>query len=106
MADVIEIKRYEYYIFSSRESSPAHSVILLYGDRGYIGGAFFSSSDEPLAPAEKFPNGVYGLYYRRADLPIIIDLLRNEKPVYLIFSGGNNSRLSTSQEPVGEGEER
>ncbi len=106
MADVVEIKRYEYYIFSSRAPSPAHSVILLYGDQGYIGGAFFSNSDEPLKPAEKFPSGVYGLYYRQADLPIIVDLLRNEKPVFLIFGGGNNSRISTSQEPVGEGEER
>ncbi len=106
MAEVIEIKNYEYYTFSSRDASPAHSVILLYSDQGYVGGAFFSNSDEPLKPAEKFPSGVYGLYYRQSDLPILIDLLRNEKPVYLVFSGANNSRISTSQEPVGEGEER
>ncbi len=105
MTDVIEIKRYEYYTFSSRDNTLANSVILFYGDAGYLGGAFFSNSDEPLKPAEKFPNGVYGLYYRCADLPVLIDMLRNEKPVYLIFSDGNNSRISTFQEPVGEGEE-
>jgi hypothetical protein len=106
MAEVIEIKNYEYYTFSSRDSSPAQSVVLLYGEQGYIGGAFFSNTGEPLKPAEKFPSGVYGLYYRQSDLPVVIDLLRNEKPVFLVFGGPNNSRLSTSQEPVGEGEER
>ncbi len=105
MADTVEIKKYEYYTFSSRDNSLANSVILLYGDGGYIGGAFFSNSPDPLKPAEKFPSGVYGLYYHYADLPVIIDMLRNEKPVYLIYSDGNNSRISTSQEPVGEGEE-
>ncbi len=105
MADTVEITQYEYYTFSSRDSSLANAVILLYGDSGYIGGAFFSNSTDPLKPAEKFPSGVYGLYYHYADLPVIIDMLRNEKPVYLIYSGGTNSRISTSQEPGGEGEE-
>lgn len=105
MADTIEIKQYQYYTFSSRDSSIANSVILLYGDAGYLGGAFFSTSDEPLKPAEQFPSGVYGLYYHYRDLPGIIDMLRNEKPVFLIFNGEQNTRISTTAEPVGEGEE-
>jgi hypothetical protein len=105
MAETIEIKRYQYYTFSSRDSSIANSVILLYGNAGYLGGAFFGTSDEPLKPAEQFPSGVYGLYYDNRDLPVIIDMLRNEKPVYLIFNGAENTRISTTAEPVGEGEE-
>lgn len=105
MAETIEIKQYQYYTFSSRDSSIANSVILLYGDAGYLGGAFFSTSDEPLKPAEQFPSGVYGLYYDNRDLPVIIDMLRNEKPVYLIYNGADNTRISTTAEPVGEGEE-
>ena len=104
MAETIEITSYTYYTFSSRDDSIANTVILLYGDAGYLGGAFFSNSDEPLKPAEQFPSGLYGLYYSYADLPIIVDMLRNEKPVYLIYSGPNNSRISTGPEPVGEGE--
>ncbi len=106
MAESIEIKNYEYYVFSSRENSIANAVVLLYSDAGYLGGAFFGNSPEPLKPAEKSASGVYGLYYAMADLPVILDMLRNEKPVYLIFDGPANTRLSTSQEPVGEGEER
>ena len=105
MADTIEIKQYQYYTFSSRDSSIANTVILLYGDIGYLGGAFFGNSDEPLKPAEQFPSGVYGLYYHNRDLPVIIDMLRNEKPVYLIYNGPDNTRISTTAEPVGEGEE-
>ncbi len=105
MAESIEIKEYQYYTFSSRDSSIANTVILLYGDDGYLGGAFFSTSDEPLKPAEQFPSGVYGLYYHYRDLPILVDMLRNEKPLYLVFDGAQNSRISTTAEPVGEGEE-
>jgi hypothetical protein len=105
MAETIEIKRYQYYTFSSRDSSIANTVILLFGSGGYVGGAYFSTSDEPLKPAEQFPSGIYGLYYHYRDLPVIVDMLRNEKPVYLIYNGPDNTRISTTAEPVGEGEE-
>lgn len=105
MTEIHEIKAYRYYTFSSRDASIANTVILFYGDAGYLGGAFFSNDDEtPLKPAEKYPSGVYGLYYRHSDLPVIVDMLRNEKPVYLMYNGEQNSRISTTSEPVGEGE--
>lgn len=106
MAESHEIKQYKYYTFSSRDASKANSVILFYGTSGYLGAAFFSNDeDTSLEPAVKHPSGVYGLRYRYSDLPIIIDMLRNEKPVYLIFNGERNSRISTTPEPVGEGED-
>jgi len=106
MAESHEIKRYKYYTFSSRDESKANTVILFYSDSEYLGGAFFSNdADTPLEPAVKHPSGVYGLRYQYADLPVIIDMLRNEKPVYLIYDGERNSRLSTTSEPVGEGED-
>jgi len=105
MAESVEIKRYKYYTFASRDSSIAQTVILLYGESGYLGAAYFSTEDEPLRPAEKFSNGSYGLYYDYQELQIIIDMLRNEKPVYLVYNGELNTRLSTTEEPAGEGEE-
>ncbi len=45
---------------------------------------------------------------RRADIGIFIDLLRNEKPVYMqIYEAayGAFNRIFTGAEPVGEGEE-
>ena len=105
MSESVEIKKYKYYTFSSRDESIAQTVILLYGEAGYVGSAFFSTAEESLKPAEKYPNGVYGLYYDYQELQIILDMLRNEMPVYLVFNGAENSRLSTTEEPVGEGEE-
>lgn len=104
MDETHEITSYKYYIYSSREESEAKAVLLLYGASGYLGGAFFSNSPDPLKPAVKYSSGVYGLYYGLDELPLIIDMLRNEKPVYLVFNGPTNSRITTTTEPVGEGE--
>jgi hypothetical protein len=105
MSEVVEITEYKYYTFSSRDSSTANTVVMLYGAGTYLGAAFFSTDSAPLQAAKKYPSGVYGLFYRYADLPGIIDMLRNEKPVYLIFNDDLNSRISTTNEPVGEGED-
>jgi hypothetical protein len=40
-------------------------------------------------------------------LPHLIDMLRNEKPIFVFFNndgGLGNSRISTTDEPAGEGE--
>ena len=38
------------------------------------------------------------------DGPQVVDLLRNESPVYLLWGEGRNTALATGYEPVGEGE--
>ncbi len=105
MADTYEITNYTYYTFSSRNAW-VDTVILMYGATGYLGGIFFYEPSDTLPNAQQFtPTGPIGLHYHRTDLAMIIDMLRNEKPVYLIWDGGQNSRLSTSAEPVGEYEQ-
>jgi hypothetical protein len=47
------------------------------------------------------------LYYHLDDFQNAIDLLRNEKPVYLYYSGsggGHENGIKTMIEKVGEGE--
>jgi hypothetical protein len=47
------------------------------------------------------------LYYHLDDFQNVIDVLRNEKPVYWSFVGtgsGNENAIRTSQEAVGEGD--
>lgn len=60
-----------------------------------------------LPSAKKMDAGKYQLYYRYSDMHAIVDMLRNEGPVFLIHvpEGNNNTRLATAQELVGEGEE-
>jgi len=58
------------------------------------------------AAAQVAPN-YYAFYYHHHQLPHLIDMLRNEKPIFVFFnndSGFNNSRISTAAEPAGEGE--
>lgn len=46
------------------------------------------------------------LYYHLSDFANLLDLLRNEKPVYYSFVGsgsGNENGVRTAVEPVGEG---
>ena len=100
-----EITIYRYYFFSSRnEPGQARAVIQFWGEDGYLGAASFYDDDSELPPAMQYPSGVVSLHYHYADLMPILDMLRNEKPVFVEFNGGLNSRLTTSGEPVGEGE--
>ena len=104
MADVLEISHYNYYVFSSRDGD-AKAVMLLYGSTGgQIGYVYFRDDAQTMADAEKLSDGKITLSYRYRDLPVLIDMLRNEKPVYLIYVDGINSRISSAAEPVGEGE--
>ena len=105
MSQSIEIKKYLYYLFSSREDSSP--VIYLYDkDDTHIGYLYFTGNESPLEEAKVFSNGKYALYFRRSSFSDVIDMLRNESPVYLhyVAEGNNNTRLSTMPEPVGEQE--
>jgi hypothetical protein len=106
MAETYEIKKYSYYVYSSRENCDPITVVQLYWDADkYLGAAFFSDNfATPLKSATKYPSGQFGLYHRVRELPTIIDMLRNEKPVFLIYDGTTNTKISTTTEPIGEGE--
>lgn len=60
-----------------------------------------------LPPAQEVAPNFYAFYYHHSQLQHLIDMLRNEKPITVFFNndnGFNNSRISTTDEPVGEGE--
>ncbi len=106
MADIIEIKTYQYYEFASRHTG-LKSVAQCHCQTGQIAYLHFIDGDHNLSESKKMGNNNYILYYPYADMAAIIDMLRNEKPIYLIYvpEGTNNCRLSTGSEAVGEGEE-
>lgn len=105
MSKSIKIKKYLYYLFSSRED--ATPVLFLYDSRGtHVAYVYFRSDAQSLPEAKQHSNGRYALYYRRSVLPELIDMLRNEKPIYLLWvpEGTNNTRISTTKELIGEEE--
>lgn len=72
----------------------------------FIGQLIFQPNGAPLPPDAKVGNGV-NLYYHLDDFHNTLELLRNEKPMYLLFAGagaGNENGIKTTAEPVGEGE--
>ncbi len=72
----------------------------------YIGQVVFLPDGETL-PHDIAQNGDISLYYHLQDFPNILDILRNENPVYLSWTGpnpGQENGIWTSAEPAGEGE--
>lgn len=75
------------------------------GNKG-IGQLIFKPNGSPL-PVDALVSGQVNLYYHLDDYANAIDLLRNEKPVYLLYSGsggGFENGIKTTEEVVGEGE--
>lgn len=94
----------KYHVIYSANSF-SRRIGLLAGD-AYIGQLVFHPNGQALPP-----DGLNGdqpqLHYHREDFQNAIDLLRNENPVYLLYSGsggGFENALVTDQEIVGEGE--
>jgi hypothetical protein len=79
---------------------------LLRGEQ--VGRLLFHEDDEEL-PANQLQDGPEGgvvhLHFRLSQFPHLIDLLREEKPLYLSLSEpGLVGAVMTGSEPVGEGE--
>jgi hypothetical protein len=122
----IQIQNYQYHVFSSRDSTNGPSAVITLYDASnlLVAGLWFVKDPGALPTAQPprpgpelkwnrqqpVPTGAhyeYRLAYSYADLPVIIDMLRNETPIFLIVDPtGNvvNWRISTFEEPVGEGE--
>lgn len=108
MAQVtFEVVTYTYYNWSSRKSLKTN--LILHGIDDETCSVWFEENPEAeLSPATKSGN-YYSFYYHHHQLQHLIDMLRNEGPIYVDFNddhGFNNSRISTTREPVGEGELR
>ena len=72
----------------------------------FIGQLLFHPNGTVL-PADVLLSGQPQLHYHLDDFHNVIDLLRNEKPIYLAYvgsGGGNENAIRTTPEPVGEGE--
>ena len=72
----------------------------------YIGQLLFLPNGATL-PADTVVNKQAQLYYHLEDFQNVVDLLRNEKPIYMYYNGsggGFENGIRTMSEKVGEGE--
>lgn len=102
-----QVATYQYYDWSSRKTGKTN--LILKGAGGETCSVWFVEDPAAALPAaqEVAPN-YYAFYYHHSQLQHLIDMLRNESPIFVFFNndmGFNNSRISTTDEPVGEGEQ-
>lgn len=93
-----------YEVFFSANGFPPR--IALKGAGNYIGMMVFLPNGATL-PADTVTKGQVVLYYHLERYDGAIDLLRNEKPIYLFYNGsgpGFENGIKTMVEKVGEGE--
>jgi hypothetical protein len=102
MSDEIEITRYTCHCYSSRMHEDL--VLFLYDKQSNVVGQVFAVPEgEALPPAER-RDGRVRMYFRRDAIPQVIQMLRDEGPVFLQWNSGRGAALATGYEPVGERE--
>ncbi len=105
-SSTFQVATYQYYDWSSRKTGKTN--LILKGSAGQTCSVWFvedPAADLPVT--EQVGANYFAFYYHHSQLEHLIDMLRNEKPVFVFFnndSGYANSRIATTDEPVGEGE--
>ncbi|MFO1316829.1 MAG: hypothetical protein U1F58_14620 [Burkholderiales bacterium] len=102
--DSFEVATYQYYDWSSRKTGKTNLILKGAGKTCSVWFVEDETASLPVA-TEVAPN-YYAFHYHHSQLAHLIDMLRNERPIYVFFdndNGFNNSRIATTDEPVGEG---
>ena len=104
------IDGYALRLWSSRSTtnlSPGTAVsgIYLYEGNKYRGYVYFFPDGTSLAaPVYDSTNGRVFLHFNLSQFHSTMDLLRNEKPIYLYYVSPTHAALRSGKEPVGEEE--
>ncbi len=108
---IIEIKKYDVAYYAGAKNIiayPYQAIIGLRNDNNdLIGAAYFHHSTTTMPTADTMKgSGYISCHYLAEHYSHVLDILRNEKPVFVEFEvrPGNIANIRTSAEPVGEGE--
>jgi hypothetical protein len=99
-----EIKDYHIIFYGSPSGYQTNRAqIALYGSNGKT--AAFVRFNDPgmLFENDSQTGGIIYMHLPSAMFQSVVDVLRNEKPIFIYFAQGRGF-LTTSKEPVGEGE--
>ena len=109
---IVEIKKYDVAYYAGGRNAaryPYRAIIGLRDDNHKLIGAAYFHQDPATMPGSdtQKASGYISCHYVAADYPQVLDILRNERPVYVEFGveTGNIAIIRTSAEPVGEGEQ-
>ena len=109
----VEIKSYRLSISGARDNAPAWTrFVSLYDSEDTLRGYIQFRYDVPTLPgAYEYDVGTTGkkavsFFMYEHSYSDVVDLLRNERPIYLSYYSSHSVFVGTSQyEPVGEGSE-
>lgn len=103
--DIHEITDYKYSLWSTKQDDKANVICQAVG--GHVISLQFKGGTASLPLPVKAGGGnpgqnTYILYFRYSDMPNVIDMLRNEKPVYMKYASGTpvQARISTDSGPL------
>ena len=100
-----EITGYRYDFRNTAGKTAA--VLLLQNKDDLISMVAFVDDDEELPPPREGINGVVYMTLHHKWLSGVIDMLRNEEPVYFLWNRETESAsVTTEEEPVGEEEHK
>ena len=98
-----EVTGYKILIYGKEEDRDVGRIIHLHGEDGVVGVcAFYVSRQVPVS----YKRGSrFYLTFPAEDYPHVVDLLRNESPIYVSFNERTaRGYLSTKEEETGEGD--
>ena len=111
MAYKEEIKRYDVSYYGGGKNVSGYNYRAIIGlrkeDGTLLGAAYFHDNPNTMPDSDsQSASGYVYCHFLSEHFAKIMDLLRNEKPVYLEYVAGSwkHARITTSLEPVGEGE--
>jgi hypothetical protein len=99
-----QIKNYHVLFYGGPEGYQTNRAqISLYGPNGKTA-AYLRFNDPGMTFEDDYQdNGIIRMHLPSNSFENVLDVLRNEEPVFIYFAQGRGF-LSTSKEPVGEGE--
>ena len=99
-----QITQYNYQFHGGPNGyASRRSILRLNGDAGALAYVYFMAEGNTIPNDTQTSSGFIKMYMHESALPAVIDMLRNESPVYIYHVGGN-TRLYTGNEPIGEEE--
>lgn len=99
----VEISKYQAILYAGDRLNQTRVTVLLFNEwQNTIGHLFFVDDEAKLPPNEAA--GVTRGFYHMREYGAAMDLLRNERPVYLKTSGKTDVSISTRMEPIGDGD--
>ena len=111
MTFVEEVKKYNVAYYAGGKNTTGYQYRAIIGlrrdDGSIIGGAYFHRDPTTMPDSDdQTSSGYVWCHYTWEDFAQVLDLLRNESPVYVRYVAGiwNIGSITTSHEPVGEGE--